>query len=203
MPGPALSCNSCRQFFRAQHRAGREIADANGQRRDVGLTFLHHVEMRVEGRGLEHLGEGEVHLVGKGCKVGRGNLVPGVLDEMQILDQQVVVAGRRSPSKSAISSAAWGSISATLAGRFWPASGPCRGVVTSGPFVRHDSLKFPKFPSRSCFSNSNHWHTRCQSESISRYVGPGSNGGVPRWPPRTRPVQPSRSRTRCAVPRAR
>ena len=65
MPGPADACNLVQQFFRAQHGAGQGIADADGQRRDVGLALLHHVEMRVEGRGLEHLGKGELHLVGE------------------------------------------------------------------------------------------------------------------------------------------
>ena len=77
------------QFFRAQHGAGQGIADPDGQRRDVGLALLHHVEMRIEGRGLEHLGEGELHLVGERREVGRGNLVIFVLDEVQMLDQEV------------------------------------------------------------------------------------------------------------------
>ena len=77
------------QFFRAQHRAGQRVADANGQRRDVGLAFLHDVEMRVEGRGLEHFGKRQLHLVGKRCEMGRGDLVIFVLDQVQILDQEI------------------------------------------------------------------------------------------------------------------
>ena len=80
------------QLFRAEHRAGQRIADANGQRRDVGLALLHHVEMRVEGRGLEHLGERQLHLVGKRCEMGRGNLVILVLDQVQIFDQEIAPA---------------------------------------------------------------------------------------------------------------
>ena len=121
------------QFFRAQHRAGQGIADANGQRRDVGLTFLHHVEMRVEGRGLEHLGEGELHLVGKGCKVGRGNLVPGVLDEMQILDQQVAPPRPVAQQKRDLFSCL-GIDLATLGGRFGPLP------ALAGMFERADLL---------------------------------------------------------------
>src|SRR4051812_16055261 len=41
------------------HRAGDAVADPHGQRRDAGIALLQHVEMRVEGRGLEHLREGE------------------------------------------------------------------------------------------------------------------------------------------------
>ena len=77
------------QFFRAQHGAGQGIADADGQRRDVGLALLHHIEMRVEGRGLEHFGKRQLHLVGKRCEMRRGNLVIGVLDQVQMLDQEV------------------------------------------------------------------------------------------------------------------
>src|SRR6185312_2430119 len=54
------------QLFRAQHGAGERIANPNGQRRDIRLAFLHHVEMRVEGRGLEHFRKGQFHFVGKG-----------------------------------------------------------------------------------------------------------------------------------------
>ena len=77
------------QFLRAQHRAGQGIADPNGQRRDIGLALFHHVEMRIEGRGLEHLREGKLHLVGQRREVGRGNLVIFVLNEMHVLDQEV------------------------------------------------------------------------------------------------------------------
>ena len=77
------------QFFRAQHRARQGVADANGQRRDVGLTFLHHVEMRVEGGGLEHFRKGQLHLVGERCEVGCGNLMIGVLDQVQMFDQEI------------------------------------------------------------------------------------------------------------------
>jgi hypothetical protein len=58
------------QFFRTQHGAGQRIADPNRQRRDIGLAFLHHIEMRVERRGLEHFRERKRHLVGKRCEMG-------------------------------------------------------------------------------------------------------------------------------------
>ena len=80
------------QLFRAEHRAGERIADADGQRRDIGLALLHHVEMRVEGRGLEHLGERQLHLVGKRGEMGRGNLVIVVLDQVQMFDQEIAPA---------------------------------------------------------------------------------------------------------------
>ena len=45
--------------------------------------------MRVEGGGLEHFRERKIHLVGKRRKVRGGDLFVGVLDEMQVLDQEV------------------------------------------------------------------------------------------------------------------
>ena len=89
MPGPACALQFVQQLFGAQHRAGQRIADANGQRRDIGLALLHHVEMRVEGRGLEHLGERQLHLVGKRGEMRRGDLVILVLDQVQMLDQEI------------------------------------------------------------------------------------------------------------------
>jgi hypothetical protein len=87
--GAGAGLQFMQQFFPTQHGAGQGIADTNGQRRDTGLALLHHVEMRVEGRGLEHLRKGKLHLVGEGCQMRRGNLVIFVLDEMQVLDQEI------------------------------------------------------------------------------------------------------------------
>ena len=89
MPGPALVLQFLQQFFRAQHRAGQRVADADGQRRDVRLAFLHDVEMRVEGRGLEHFGKGQLHLVGERREMGGRDLMICVLDQVQMLDQQI------------------------------------------------------------------------------------------------------------------
>jgi len=79
------------QLFRAQHGAGKRIANANRQRRNVRLAFLHDVEMRIEGRGLEHFGKRQLHLVGEGRKVRCGNLVISVLDQMQMFDQEIAL----------------------------------------------------------------------------------------------------------------
>ena len=88
-PGTGSALQFLQQFFGAQHGAGQRIADPNGQRRNVRLAFLHHVEMRVEGRRLEHLREGQLHLVGKRRQMRGRNLVVGILDQMQMLDQQI------------------------------------------------------------------------------------------------------------------
>ncbi len=87
--GARLVLQFVQQRFSSQHRAGERIADANGQRRDVGLAFLHDVEMRIEGRGLEHFGKRQLHLVGEGCEMRRRDLVIRVLDQVQMLDQQI------------------------------------------------------------------------------------------------------------------
>ena len=113
------------QFFSAEHRAGQRIADANGQRRDVGLAFLHDVEMRVKGRGLEHLREGKPHLVGQGYEVACGNLLPGVLDEMQMLDQEVTPPRPVAEQKSNLFSGLRIDLAA-LGGRFGPFSSLAR-----------------------------------------------------------------------------
>jgi hypothetical protein len=56
---------------------------------DIGLAFLHHVEMRIKGRGFEYFGKGQFHLVGERREMGGGNLAIGVLDQVQVLDQQI------------------------------------------------------------------------------------------------------------------
>ena len=45
--------------------------------------------MRVEGRGLEHFGKRQLHLVGKRCKMRRRDLAILVLDQVQVLDQEI------------------------------------------------------------------------------------------------------------------
>ena len=80
------------QLFRTHHGAGERIANANRQRRDVLFPLLHHIEMRVEGCGLEHFGKRQLHLVGKGREVSGGNLMICVLDQVQMLDQEIAAA---------------------------------------------------------------------------------------------------------------
>ncbi len=69
----------------------KRVADADGQRRNIGLAFLHHVEMRVEGRGLEHFRKRQLHLVGKGREMRRRDLAVLVLDQVQMLDQEIAL----------------------------------------------------------------------------------------------------------------
>ncbi len=48
--------------------------------------------MRVEGRGLEHFGKRQLHLVGKRCEMRGRDLMILVLDQMQVLDQEIAAA---------------------------------------------------------------------------------------------------------------
>ena len=121
------------QFFRAQHRAGQGIADANGQRRDIGLALLHHVEMRVEGRGLEHFRERQLHLVGERGEVGCGNLMIVVLDQVQMLDQEIAPPRPVAEQKRNLFSGL-GIDLAALGGRFGPLAS------LAGVFERADLL---------------------------------------------------------------
>ena len=76
----------------AGHRAGQRVADPH---RDGGrrlLALLHHVEMRVEGRDLVHLGLRELHLGRERSHVRGGNVPVFVLDQMQMLDQEIAAA---------------------------------------------------------------------------------------------------------------
>ena len=75
--------------------------------------------MRIEGRGFEHFSERQLHLVGKGCEMRRGNLVIGVLDQMQMLDQEV--AAPRPVAQQLLNLVGGGGIDlAALGGRLGP-----------------------------------------------------------------------------------
>ena len=60
-----------------------------GRRR---LAFLHHVEMRIEGRDLVDFGERELHLLRQRGEVRRGKMAVAILDQMQMLDQEIAPA---------------------------------------------------------------------------------------------------------------
>src|ERR1700682_6420238 len=96
--------------------------------------------MRIEGRGLEHLSEGELHLVGERCEVGRRNLVPSVLDEVQIFDQQVAPPRPVAQQKRNLFSRLWIDLAA-LGGRFGPLS------AFAQMFERADFLHVLDYPS--------------------------------------------------------
>jgi hypothetical protein len=88
-----LAPQRVQQWLCAEHRAGQAVADPHRQRRNGCLAFFHNVEMGIEGRRLEHFGEGEAHFIRERGEVGGGDLPVGVLDEMQMLDQQIALAG--------------------------------------------------------------------------------------------------------------
>ena len=89
---PELAWQFLQQLLGARHRAGQRIAHAHGDRRRRRLAFLHHVEMRVEGRDLVDLGQRQLHLGGERGEMRGGEMAVMVLDQMQMLDQQIAPA---------------------------------------------------------------------------------------------------------------
>jgi len=71
-------------------RANVEVTDLGMLRDDA--EFVNDIEMRVKGRRLEDLHEGEPHLVGERGKMRSGQLPVCVLNEMEMLDQQIAAA---------------------------------------------------------------------------------------------------------------
>jgi hypothetical protein len=81
------------ELFRAEHGAGQAVADPHRERRHRRVALLHDIEMRVEGGDLVRLGERDAHQLGKRSEMRRGDLAKRILDQMEMLDQQVAVAG--------------------------------------------------------------------------------------------------------------
>ena len=93
------------QRLGAGERAAQRIAHPD---RDLGrrrLAFLHHVEMVVEGGNLIDLGLRQSHQLGQRRQMRCRNMPIGVLDHMQVLDEQVARSGRPSMSCEISSSA--------------------------------------------------------------------------------------------------
>jgi hypothetical protein len=92
--GSELGRERREQCLGAEQGTGEAVADAHGESRDVLAVLLYDVEMRVEGCRLEHFGKGQAHFLGERGQVRRGDLAVGVLDPVQVFDQQVAVARR-------------------------------------------------------------------------------------------------------------
>jgi hypothetical protein len=115
--------------------------------------------MRIEGRGLEHFRECQLHLVSQGCEVGRGNLAIFVLDEMQIFDQEI--APPRPVAEQQFDFMRGHRIDlAPLGGRFGPPASLAR------MFERADLLHVMTHQTSipSAWINSKGWYARCQQE---------------------------------------
>ena len=218
MPGPAACCSSRNSRSAPDIAQVRRIADANGERGDVRLAFLYDVEMRVEGRGLEYLGERQSHLVGKRGEVAGGDLMVSVLDQMQVLDQEIAAARPVAEQNGDLRAGLWIDL-APLRGRFGsPAS--FAGMIEGANFLyvftqwersvgsmpldcsscRADAKGNDRPPffnccraARACFR-----HPQIRSECVRRYrprgwgltkVSPSSRSGI-RW--RVRRVRRSR-----------
>ena len=77
----------------AGHRAGQALAGPHGQRRQGRFVVLQHVEMGVEGRGLEHVGQRQPHRLGQRGQHRCRDAAMAVLDQVQVLDKQVSPQG--------------------------------------------------------------------------------------------------------------
>ena len=89
-PGPSVAASSARQRVgrppsgRTASRKSRTV-----QRRRWRLAFLHDVEVMVERRDLVHLGHREPHFLRQRDDVRSRNAAVGVLNPVQMLDQEV------------------------------------------------------------------------------------------------------------------
>ena len=134
----------------------RMVSGAN-----VGLAFLHDVEMGVEGRRLEHLRKGQLHFVGKGRQMRGRNLVVSVLDQMQMLDQQVAPPRPVAQQKRNLFSSLRVDLAALR--RRFGAPPPLARMLERADLLHvmtHRNISFP----HPCPAISNPWHTKCQEE---------------------------------------
>ena len=90
-----IAAELARQFGQqplgSSHGAGQGITHPHRHRRRRGAV-LHHVEMRIEGRDLVHLGQRHAHQMRERGQMRRGEMAVFVLDQMQMLDQQIAAA---------------------------------------------------------------------------------------------------------------
>ena len=82
-----LGLERSEQRLRSLELAGDGIADANGRRWRRSLSFLNHVEMRIERGDLVDRGLRQSHFIAEGAQMRRREIVVAILDEMQKLDQ--------------------------------------------------------------------------------------------------------------------
>jgi hypothetical protein len=77
------------QCRRTGHRTRQAVADAHRHRGWRRRVIRDHVEMRVEGRGLERRDGRQVEQVGEGAQMRMADAAEAVLHRVQRLDQQI------------------------------------------------------------------------------------------------------------------
>ena len=82
------------QLSRPGLHAGQAVADPHGQRRHFHVVVGGDIEMGVEGRDFIDLDEGQFHQVGQRRQMARRQAVMGVLEHMQILDEEIAAQRR-------------------------------------------------------------------------------------------------------------
>ena len=91
VPRPCAAGSDSSRSLGAGELAREAVADPHRDRRRRRLVLVEHVEVRVERRGLVDLGHRQPHLVGERREMRRGDAVPAVLDQVQVLDEEVSV----------------------------------------------------------------------------------------------------------------
>jgi len=89
--GAELARKLLQQALGTEKSAGETVADPHGQSRRRLLAIHDDIEMRIEGRDLEDLDEGELHLLGERRQMTGVKTVILVLQEMEKLDQQIAL----------------------------------------------------------------------------------------------------------------
>ena len=75
----------------AHHLAGQAVADPDGQGGRGRLAVEDDVEVGVEGGDLVDLGHGQLQRFGQGLEMAGRKVAPGILDQVQVFDQQVAL----------------------------------------------------------------------------------------------------------------
>ena len=78
-----------RMAFGTGHHAGKRVADADGQRCRPFRIVLHDIEMIVEAGDLIDFRHGNAHQARQRLKISGSETVFGVLNSVQIFDQQI------------------------------------------------------------------------------------------------------------------
>ena len=76
------------QILGSRHFAAQAVAHANGQARGLGIA-LEHLKVVVESGHLKHLGHRDIHLFGQRHQMAVMQATVGVVNLVQVLNQQV------------------------------------------------------------------------------------------------------------------
>jgi hypothetical protein len=115
--------------------------------------------MGVEGRGLEHFGKRQLHLVRQRREMTRGDLVILVLDQVQMFDQKI--ASPRPVAEQQFDLMRGGRIDLAALRRRLGSPAPLAGMLECANLMHVMTHRNVPSPSRS--SDRNTWYARCQA----------------------------------------